>query len=236
MYDDDGKKTWSAELDIYGRVRTFDGRSLNSCPFRYQGQYEDSETGLYYNRFRYYDPSTGAYLSQDPIGLAGGNPTIYGYVKDVNNRLDILGLDGTTFYHAGDISGSIDPSKGRTNLDFNPSGKGGFYVTEDLAQAQEWASRKGVGITQFDIPNDELAKLNIKNFDAPDGEWADFVTKGRKGTLSHGFDGVSGPMLANPKATMSGAKPKAKGTQLAIFSDKAAKLFDKHNKGKVGHH
>jgi RHS family protein len=44
---------------------------LNDCPFRYQGQYEDSETGLYYNRFRYYDPSTGAYISQDPIGLAG---------------------------------------------------------------------------------------------------------------------------------------------------------------------
>ena len=30
-----------------------------------------SETGLYYNRFKYYDPSTGAYISQDPIGLAG---------------------------------------------------------------------------------------------------------------------------------------------------------------------
>ena len=58
-------------LYIYGKFRTFAGRSLNDCPFRYQGQYEDSETGLYYNRFRYYDPSTGAYISQDPIGLAG---------------------------------------------------------------------------------------------------------------------------------------------------------------------
>jgi RHS repeat-associated protein len=93
MYDDEGKKTWSAELDIYGRVRTFDGRSLKDCPFRYQGQYEDSETGLYYNRFRYYDPSTGAYLSQDPIGLAGNNPTLYSYVKDVNTWIDIFGLD-----------------------------------------------------------------------------------------------------------------------------------------------
>ncbi|MDR1603073.1 MAG: RHS repeat-associated core domain-containing protein [Tannerella sp.] len=52
-------------------MRTFAGRSLSDCPFGYQGQYEDSETGLYYNRFRYYDPSSGAYLSQDPIGLAG---------------------------------------------------------------------------------------------------------------------------------------------------------------------
>jgi len=62
-------------------------------PFKYQGQYADKETGLYYNRFRYYDPRTGAYISQDPIGLAGNNPTLYGYVKDANDMLDILGLD-----------------------------------------------------------------------------------------------------------------------------------------------
>ena len=49
-----------------------------------KGQYEDEETGLYYNRFRYYDPSTGAYISQDPIGLAGGS-RLYGYVHDTNS-------------------------------------------------------------------------------------------------------------------------------------------------------
>ena len=39
-----------------------------------------------------YDASMGNYISQDPIGLAGGNPTLYGYVKDVNSRVDIFGL------------------------------------------------------------------------------------------------------------------------------------------------
>jgi RHS repeat-associated protein len=92
MYDAKGEKTWEANLDIYGRVRTFDGRSLKDCPFRYQGQYEDAETGLYYNRFRYYDPTIGNYISQDPIGLAGSNPTLYGYVKDVNKLVDFYGL------------------------------------------------------------------------------------------------------------------------------------------------
>jgi RHS repeat-associated protein len=66
---------------------------LSDCPFRYQGQYEDAETGLYYNRFRYYSPEEGMYLSQDPIGLAGNNPTLYGYVKDVNSWVDVFGLD-----------------------------------------------------------------------------------------------------------------------------------------------
>jgi RHS repeat-associated protein len=80
-------------LNSYGKVRNWQGEIKTDCPFRYQGQYEDAETGLYYNRFRYYDPSSGVYLSQDPIGLNGGNPTMYGYVKDVNSWLDVFGLE-----------------------------------------------------------------------------------------------------------------------------------------------
>ncbi|WP_346267618.1 RHS repeat-associated core domain-containing protein [Prevotella jejuni] len=38
-------------------------------PFKYQSQYEDVERELYYNRFHYYDPNTGTYISQAPIGL-----------------------------------------------------------------------------------------------------------------------------------------------------------------------
>jgi RHS repeat-associated protein len=68
MYDEKGQLIWEARLDMYGKVANFAGRSLSDCPFRYQGQYEDAETGLYYNRFRYYDASTGCYISQDPIG------------------------------------------------------------------------------------------------------------------------------------------------------------------------
>ena len=83
-------------LDVYGRVMESRGdRSL--VPFRYQGQYEDEETGLYYNRFRYYSPEMGMYISSDPIGLAGNNPTLYGYVSDVNTWLDLWGLTGIIY-------------------------------------------------------------------------------------------------------------------------------------------
>jgi RHS repeat-associated protein len=91
MYDEKGQLVWETHLDIYGKVRTFAGRSLSDCPFRYQGQYEDSETGLYYNRFRYYSPEEGMYLSQDPIGLKGGIH-LYGYVENINSWVDALGL------------------------------------------------------------------------------------------------------------------------------------------------
>ncbi|MGE7912651.1 DUF6531 domain-containing protein [Lysinibacillus xylanilyticus] len=90
-YDDDGNKVWSAELDIYGRVIEFAGEK-DLIPFRYQGQYEDVEIGLYYNRFRYYSPSEGIYTQQDPIRLAGNNPTLYGYVSDPLMELDPFGL------------------------------------------------------------------------------------------------------------------------------------------------
>ena len=48
-----------------------------------------------YNRFRYYNPETGQYTQQDPIGLAGGNPTLYGYVYDTNIGVDCFGLSNT---------------------------------------------------------------------------------------------------------------------------------------------
>ncbi|GHV31444.1 hypothetical protein FACS1894177_06090 [Bacteroidia bacterium] len=91
MYRDDGEKVWACELSSYGKVRKFQGEFKTDCPFRYQGQYEDSETGLYYNRFRYYSPEEGMYISQDPIGLFGGSK-LYSYVQNPNYWVDILGL------------------------------------------------------------------------------------------------------------------------------------------------
>ena len=93
-YDDNGNVVWQADYDIYGNVRNLHG-SRKFIPFRQLGQYEDDETGLYYNRFRYYDPRIGNYISQDPIRLAGGNPTLYGYVEDCNKLVDILGFAPT---------------------------------------------------------------------------------------------------------------------------------------------
>jgi uncharacterized protein RhaS with RHS repeats len=59
MYREDGQAVWTCELNSYGKVRNWKGEYKTECPFRYQGQYEDAETGLYYNRFRYYSPNEG---------------------------------------------------------------------------------------------------------------------------------------------------------------------------------
>jgi RHS repeat-associated protein len=63
-------------------------------PFRFQGQQFDEETGLHYNYFRDYDPATGRYLQQDPIGLEGGINT-YSYANaDPNKYIDPTGEAG----------------------------------------------------------------------------------------------------------------------------------------------
>lgn len=92
MFSEVGEKVWEMDLSIYGEVRNLQGWR-EACPFRYPGQYEDVETGLYYNRFRYYDAEGGFYVSQDPIGLAGNNPTLYSFVKDPCIWFDPYGLE-----------------------------------------------------------------------------------------------------------------------------------------------
>ena len=125
-YDKQGNKVWEQELDIYGRQRK---RPSAFIPFKYQGQYEDAETGLYYNRFRYYDPNAGSYISQDPIGLEGGNPTQYGYVSDSNNWLDSFGLSNVQEYNISSHGSQPSPR--------SP------YQSHHIVQ-DEWAKAQGL--------------------------------------------------------------------------------------------
>lgn len=84
----DGGVKWQGSQDTYGRVAQVGDGGL--CPWRFPGQYADEETGLYYNRWRYYDPGSGTYTSRDPLGLLS-EPT-YGYVLDPVGWIDPFGL------------------------------------------------------------------------------------------------------------------------------------------------
>ena len=125
---------WSAEYDLYGNIHTLGGEK-GFIPFRYQGQYEDVETGLYYSRFRYYSPDSGTYISQDPIGLAGNNPNFYGYTFDTNTEVDVFGLagtggaymiklsDGKIYVGKGEIGRMNESIEERTNKEVEIDGK-----------------------------------------------------------------------------------------------------------------
>ena len=77
MTDENQTVVWDAEYDPFGKA-TLNAESVTNN-VRFPGQYYDEETGLHYNYFRTYDPSTGRYITSDPIGLNGGIST-YGYV------------------------------------------------------------------------------------------------------------------------------------------------------------
>ncbi|WP_143177418.1 RHS repeat-associated core domain-containing protein [Cystobacter ferrugineus] len=99
MYDELGQLAWRMQLDAFGVGKT--DVALQHCPWRWPGQYEDEETGLLYNRFRYYDAYAGRYISQDPLRLAAG-PSLYGYPKDPLSATDPLGLNGCEKYQLSD--------------------------------------------------------------------------------------------------------------------------------------
>ena len=73
----------------FGKQTSSSGSLTN--PFQYTGRESDSETALYYYRARYYDPSTGRFLSEDPIRFSGGQD-FYSYVR--NHSTDLIDPSG----------------------------------------------------------------------------------------------------------------------------------------------
>ncbi|TBL89118.1 RHS repeat-associated core domain-containing protein [Hafnia alvei] len=72
-----------------------------------QGQQYDEESGLHYNRHRYYDPTIGRYITQDPIGLTGGR-NFYQYISNPVQQIDPLGNTAFELVLAGmEIDASI---------------------------------------------------------------------------------------------------------------------------------
>ena len=94
MMDTGGAVVWSATYDAFGKA-TVDGSSTITGNLRFPGQYYDQETGLHYNRNRYYDPDVGMFISSDPIGFWGNDINLYRYVwSNPLNWFDFDGLAG----------------------------------------------------------------------------------------------------------------------------------------------
>ena len=164
MYNEEGETTWERSLDSNGKVKTGDN---SSCPFLFQGQYYDEEIELAYNRFRYYSPDSGCYISQDPIGLASGEPNFYAYVKDSNSFIDPFGLSVigdwgekvASKYLANNghqVLGSVQNASGHGFDLVTKTASGDINIIEVKTSQSKWRSKA-------DMPkwtNDNIVKIS----------------------------------------------------------------------------
>jgi len=157
----DGSLLWSTDHDTWGTLRSRSGKAAAQietgdywteptsiegntakayapdpdtffCPIRFQGQWEDAETALYYNRARYYDPISIGYFSPDPIGLHGGTHS-HGYVPYPTVWIDPDGYMGVYWFAVRQPDGRCYVGKGdtdryATSQDYRSGGNAGCCV------------------------------------------------------------------------------------------------------------
>jgi len=88
--DADGRVKWAARFSPWGDLVELYVAEIEN-QLRLQGQYADAESGLHYNRFRYYDAPLGSFISQDPLSVFGSE-NVYEYARNALEWVDPLGL------------------------------------------------------------------------------------------------------------------------------------------------
>ncbi|QNB00356.1 phospholipase effector Tle1 domain-containing protein [Massilia sp. Se16.2.3] len=155
--DEAGKPVWQAGYTPFGKLLPAAGRTGGfEMNLRLPGQYEDGETGLYYNDHRYYDPRQGRYLSPDPLGLRAGINT-YAYVD--GNPLKYVDPSGLILFAFDGTGNSYPAAKGDSISNVRK-----FYEAYDVGNNGPAFYITGIGTTNKDMPY----KGNMANGDGFD--------------------------------------------------------------------
>lgn len=158
LTDEGGNIAWEANYRAWGEARLTISEAARKAglknPIRFQGQYLDEETGLHYNRFRYYDPVSGTFVSSDPIGLAGGWH-LHLYAPSPTQWIDPLGLKYVSSGRSSTVvSGKDSSSKAATR------------------QLSEWRRRicpSGISAAKNKFLGDEMVKVGPGKWRSADG-------------------------------------------------------------------
>ena len=148
--DASGNLIWQASYQPFGAA-SLQSKNGFTLHLRLPGQYEDTETGLYYNRQRYYDPVRGQYLSPDPAGNPDG-PNGYAYVR--HNPLKYIDPEGLILF-AFDGTGNSDDKEW---LDANGSSYSNVVMFRNLYASDSYRNDyvSGVGTLHHDGKYDDI--------------------------------------------------------------------------------
>ena len=199
LTDAEGELRWEARNSAWGKllretVLQGPGFAQN---LRMQGQYLDRETGLHYNLFRYYDPDSGRFTQQDPIGLAGGI-NLYQYAPNALGWIDPWGLSKC----------SSNGNKNKPDFYVGPAGPGATmpstaYRYMDSKFAEQTMKSKSAplsyfGYTKYKTGHEARDAYQIFYEKGNPGSWSDARLLGEFDTLQLYKNGI--PQVQVPLA------------------------------------
>ncbi|WP_165373323.1 RHS repeat-associated core domain-containing protein [Sorangium cellulosum] len=224
LVDARGEVACELRREAWGRTEAAPGARTTTA-IRFPGQYEDAETGLCYNRFRYYDPDAGRFVSSDPIGLDGGTNG-WTYANNPIGWIDAYGLISADhdriahggYYtrkakrraaHTGTLANYTKHKKARGcaeaatmsanngNAQYDPSANPGALEREAL--------RKGTVTRGNPITDHNFHALH--RFDSPIGYADGEPTRWLRAEYSSGFIHGHPPPLSDVRKLIPGADP-----------------------------
>ena len=211
-------RAWGGSFDTIYKRQFIDNFSLKENelqPIKFQGQSLDVETGLHYNRFRYYDSDVGMFISRDPIGLMGGS-NVFQYAPNPIGWIDPWGLAKTPNIVRDDLGRptqwtfDVTPSDLHTGTPTNQATRdfarslGGKY--DDAGHVR--ASRLGGSGTHTDNIFPQSITVNRGKMRKFEEEIADIIEK----------EGLSGKATITPSYRGGSTRP-SKIKYEVIFSD-----------------
>ena len=171
-------RAWGGSFDSIYKQQFIDNFAIMENelqPIKFQGQSLDTETGLHYNRFRYYDSDVGMFISRDPIGLLGGS-NVFQYAPNPVGWIDPWGLEKKRMgvHDSGHHVPSVRKSKDRS-FEISRSDKSfpTLFPIGDDPEHDHWrlheAEREHVGPRQGDFKgtDEELFEAYKKAYSDP---------------------------------------------------------------------
>ena len=165
LTDQQGDVVWYADYEAWGNTATVEWKAQridnivvseeHLQPIRFQGQSFDTETGLHYNRFRYFDPDLGMFTTRDPIGLMGGT-NVFQYAPNPTGWIDPFGLNRVGRWMSKTEHGEmtktgkvIESSTGTTHV-----------ATPASVDAFSKQAKNNTVYVEFDIPDNSVRVTN----------------------------------------------------------------------------